>query len=72
MDALAGRQLRIGQALRLQQLEERVPEQIRIAVVVVPETDFGEVGRQMLGAELVVGADDGAPARSPRIHPASG
>ncbi len=50
-------QFSVGQAILSYQREQGVPEQVRILAVVEAEGELVKIGVQVLGRELVVGAD---------------
>src|SRR5207253_7056959 len=65
MRSSATDELSIGQRVGLDQLEDRVPEQVGVRPVVPAERSLIQIGRQMLHRELVVGADHGAVEQAP-------
>ena len=50
---------------RAEQLEQRIPKQIRVLPIIEPKRRLIEVGGQMLGGELMVRADDGPLEEGP-------
>ena len=58
-------QFSVRQVVRLDQREDRVPEQERILPVVESKAEFVQVGRQVLDGKLVVRADDGTLEQAP-------
>src|SRR5438067_1609699 len=63
--ALAVGEFPVPQRLLPEQPQHRVPEEPRVLPVVEPKRDLVQVGRKMLGGELVVGADDRALEQTP-------
>ncbi len=55
---LLGDEFLILKRLGTDELQQRVPEQIRVLAVVVPELHLVEVCRKVTGAEMVIRADD--------------
>lgn len=55
----------VRERLAFEQLQQRVPEQIRVFPVVEPEGDFIHVGVKVLCTQVMVGADDGALEEAP-------
>jgi len=60
-----GDQLLIPQGVRFDQSAQRVPEQVRVLAVFEAEGHLFQVGRQVLLADLVVSANDGAVQDAP-------
>ena len=50
-----------------QQFFHRVPEQIRVIPIVEPEGDFTQIGRKMLGTDLMIRADETAFEQAPDV-----
>lgn len=53
-------QFLVGEPVLSDQRQQRVPEEERVVAIVEPESEFVQVGVQMFGGELVVGADQGS------------